>query len=345
MVKLESLVRRVPKAELHIHLEGAIQPKTALRLAKRNNVKLPFSTEKDASRFYKFENLSQFLEIFSLVGSVLKTSEDFATIVTELGADSARQNILYREVFFSYTYHERRGIPWDTVVDGLSAGCKEAKRRYNVEVRFIASITRSVDSEAGVKLVELADSSRDDVPIIGIGLSAKEAGYPPERHKRAFKLARELGFHRVAHAGEETGPEYIWRAIRTLNVERVDHGYSSVEDDELLAHLAKKQIPLTLCPVSATNVYFSSMAKFPFRRLVDAGLFVTINSDDPAMFSSDLNDNYLQVAKQFKLGPNDIEGLALNSFKAAFLEPTVMKSYEKKFCDEISKFRDEIFHE
>lgn len=325
-------------------MEGAIQPKTLLRLAKSNGIKMPFHDEKSAQDFYRFKDLDHFCKIFDFICSALKTSEDFAAITSELGADSARQNIFYREVFFTYASHERLGTRWGTIVDGLSAGCKEAKHLYDVELKIIADIDRTTSPQSGVNMVELAQSSRGDFPIVGIGLDSQEVGNPPSKHRRAFEMAKKYGFHRVAHAGEEVGPEDIWEVIKILDAERIDHGVHSVESKELLAYLSKAKIPLTVCPVSNILIkIYPNMAAHPVKKLMDAGLIVTINSDDPAMFGSDLLDNYLQVANQFKFGPDEIERLALNGIKSGFLSLTEIKRREREFLKKASIARREIY--
>ena len=337
--ELKAFIQRIPKAELHCHLEGSIQPATLLKLAARHSIELPFEDEEGAKKFFEFENLNQFIDILSLTSSTLQTAEDFKTITVEFGADAARQNITYREVFFSYDAHRQRGIPWETVIEGIAAGRTESKEQYGVEMWFIADIDRTTDPEASLQMVELAHKSREYAGIIGVGMDSKEAGNPASSHKVAFDRAKELGFRLVAHAGEDAGPESVWDAL-SMGVERIDHGVRSIEDDKLLQRLVEIQIPLTVCPVSNVQLkIFPNMAAHPIKRLMDAGVFVTVNSDDPVMFHADVVDNYLQVADTFNLTANDVEKLARNSFMAAFMDNAVKADYLERFTGKVTQLR------
>jgi adenosine deaminase len=341
--ELKAFIQRIPKAELHCHLEGSIQPVTLLKLAARHSIKLPFEDEESAKKFYEFENLNQFIDILSLTSSTLQTAEDFKTITVEFGADAARQNIAYREVFFSYDAHRNRGIEWETVISGIAAGRIESKERYGVEMWFIADMDRTTDPEASLSMVELAHKSREQAGIIGVGMDSKEALNPASRHKVAFDRAKELGFRLVAHAGEDAGAESVWDAL-DMGVERIDHGVRSIEDDKLLQRLVEIQIPLTVCPISNIQLkIFPNMAAHPIKRLMDAGVFVTVNSDDPPMFHADVVKNYLQVADTFNLTADDVEKLARNSFMAAFMDPAARSNYLQQFTDKVSQLRAELF--
>ena len=342
--ELEKFIERIPKAELHCHLEGAIQPATLIKLAARHGIDLPFEDEEGAKKFYEFTSLNQFLEIFALACGTLRTAEDFETITVDLGADAARQSIPYREVFFTYAYHDRRDVPWEEVIEGIAAGRKVNQERYGVEMWFIADIDRTIDPEEGVWLVEMAHASREKAGIIGIGLDSQEIGYPAKRHKPAFDRAAELSFRRVAHAGEDVGPKSVWDALESLGVERIDHGVRSLEDDRLIAHLVETQTPLTVCPVSNVALkVFPDIASHPIKRLMDAGVLVVINSDDPPMFHTDVLNDYTQVTDTFDLTADDVERLARNSFEAAFMGDAARDRYLDRFKAEVSKLRAEIF--
>lgn len=341
---LKSFIDRIPKTELHCHLEGAIQPGTLLKLAARNGIELPFTDEEGARKFYEFTSLNQFLGIFALACSTLKTREDFETITLDLGADAARQGIPYREVFFTYAYHDRRGIPWEEVVSGIASGREKSKQQYGVEMWFIADIDRTIDPQDGVRLVEMAHASRDQTGIIGIGLDSQEIDYPAKRQKPAFDLAKKLGLHRVAHAGEDVGPESVWDAIQSLDVERIDHGVRSIDDPELVKYLAEKQLPLTVCPLSNIELkVYPDLSAHPVKRLSDAGVLVTLNSDDPPMFHCDVLDNYYAVAETFHLVPADIEQFARNGFQAAFMPDEKRKQYLNQLEEETAKLKKEFF--
>jgi adenine deaminase len=342
--QLREFIRRIPKAELHCHLEGAIQPATLITLAARHDIPLPFSDEAGAAKFYEFTSLNQFLGIFALACGTLRTAPDFETITLDLAADAARQGITYREVFFTYAYHDRRNIPWSEVVSGIAAGREKGKAQYGVDMAFIADIDRTISPEDGVRLAEMAYADRDLVPIIGIGLDSQEIDYPAQRHKPAFDLAMKLGFHRVAHAGEDVGPVSVWDALDSLHVERIDHGVRSIDSPLLIERLVKTHVPLTVCPLSniALKVY-PTLADHPFKRLMDAGIFVTINSDDPPMFHSDVVDNYEAVAETFGFGPDEIQKIARNSFAGSFLDAGTKAAYLAHFDVEAAALRKALW--
>ncbi|OGO39579.1 MAG: adenosine deaminase [Chloroflexi bacterium RBG_16_57_11] len=340
---LKTYIERIPKTELHCHLEGSIQPATLLKLAARHGIELPFTDEEGAKAFYEFTSLNQFLGIFALACSTLKTRQDFETITLDLGADSASQGIPYREVFFTYAYHDRRSIPWEEVISGIASGREKVKQQYNVEMWFIADIDRTVDPQDGVRLVEMAQASRDQAGIIGIGLDSQEIGYPAKRQKPAFDLAKRLGLHRVAHAGEDVGPESVWDALQSLDVERIDHGVRSIDDPALVKHLAERQVALTVCPLSNIELkVYPQLRDHPVKRLTDAGVLVMLNSDDPPMFHCNVLDNYFAVAETFNLNAADIDQYARNSFKAAFLPDERKQQYLADLEREIKKLRSEI---
>lgn len=275
----------------------------------------------------------------------MQTAEDFKTITVEFGADAARQNITYREVFFSYEAHRNRGIPWETVIEGIAAGRAQLKERYGVEMWFIADMDRTAHPEASLQMVELAQHSRNKAGIIGVGMDSKEAYHPASRHQVGFERAKELGLRLVAHAGEDAGAESVWDAL-SMGVERIDHGVRSIEDNKLLQRLVEMQIPLTVCPVSNVQLkIFPNMASHPIKQLMDAGVFVTINSDDPPMFHADVVDNYLQVADTFNLTVDDVEKLARNSFMAAFMDSATSFDYLQQFRDKVSQLRAELFNQ
>jgi len=344
--KLKTFIERVPKTELHCHLEGAIQPATLLQLAARHDIALPFTDEAGARKFYEFTSLNQFLEIFALACSTLKTAADFETITLDLGADAARQGIVYREVFFTYAYHDRRGLAWDEVVKGIAAGREKARQKYGVEMRFIADIDRTVSAEEGLRTVELAHASRDLAGIIGVGLDSQEIGYPAKRHSLAYKRAKELGLRRVAHAGEDVGPESVWDALESLEVERVDHGVRSIDDPKLVKVLAERQIPLTVCPLSNVELkVYPNLAAHPVHRLKEAGALVMLNSDDPPMFHCDVLDNYFAVAETFGLGLDEVIEYARNGFVASFLTDEEKKRHLERFDQSVASLKAELWKE
>jgi adenosine deaminase len=334
--ELKRFITQLPKAELHCHLEGSIQPARLLRLAERNGIALPFDSEEGARAFYQFDNLNQFLRIFGLACSTLRTARDFEDITVDLGADAARQGIWRREVFFTFAFHERRGIRWEETVTGIASGRRIVAQRFGVDMAFILDIDRTIPPEDGLRHVELAHADRERLPIIGVGLDAQEQGYPASRHEPAFARAAELGLHRVAHAGEDVGPESVREALDRLRVERIDHGVRAIEDRALVAHLAETRTPLTVCPASniALKVY-RDIAAHPVKQLIDAGVVVTLNSDDPPMFDTDTVNEYAQVAEHFSLGHDELIALARASLEASFAEPIEKATLLQRF-DEVA---------
>jgi len=344
---LAEYVKKVPKAELHCHLEGSISPETALLLAERNKVAMPFKDLKGAQRFYlnKYRNFDEFANVFLKVCEVLRSPEDYEKITLDMGADAALQGIIYREVFFGFLAHESRGVVLDDLISGIAAGRCKAKEQYGVEMRFIVDISRNVEPADGVRTVELAYAAREKAGIIGIGLDGPdEVGFPAKRQKPAFDRARQLGFRVVAHAGELGGPESVKDAIDSLKVDRVDHGVRSIEDRDLVAELARKQIPLTVCPLCnvALSVY-QDLESHPIKQLMDAGVFITVNSDDPAMVHSNLIDNYLRIAVCFSLSIDDIERLMVNGFRASFIPQAEKTAYLSQFYAKSTELRSRLF--
>lgn len=338
-------IKRIPKTELHIHLEGGtMYPDLAMELAARNGIKLPFHDDASAKSFYEFTSLDQFIVILRTVLETLNTAEDYKTITVRLGEESAQQNIHYHEVFFTYGLVSPRGVRWEDIVKGLAEGRKINKERFGVETRFVAEIDRSIEPEKGIELVKLAHGSREKAGIIAIGLDCQEIGFPPSRHQEAFKLARELGFRIVAHAGEAVGPENVWEAINLLGVERIDHGVRSIEDPTLVSYLAETRIPLTITPVSNVAIkIFPDLTSHPIKKLMDAGVLVTVNSDDPPMFETDATNDLVQVADTFNLSTDEITQIARNGFEATFMNPEEKKVALKKFDEETKKLQVEIF--
>jgi adenosine deaminase len=244
----------------------------------------------------------------------------------------------------SYAYHDRHGIPWEGAIEGIASGRKVVKERHDVEMRFIIDIPRIIDPEDGVRLVEMTHESREEAGIIAIGLDTKN-GNPASRQKPAFDRAAQLGFRRVAHVGEDEGPESVWDAINSLSLDRIDHGVRSIEDDKLVAHLVETQIPLTVCPVGNVALkIFPDMTSHSIKPLMDAGVFVTVNSDDPAMVKADLIDNYVQVTDTFDLTFDDVERLARNSFEASFLDDATKVKYLERFKAKVSELRGELLN-
>lgn len=332
---LEQFVRAMPKAEIHLHLEGAIQPATLLLLAERNRVTLPFVSEAEMERYFQFRDFPHFVEVFMTVCQCLRTAADFAIVVSDLGAEAARQNIRYLEVHFNPEPHvRRRGLRFEEIIEGMNQGRSEVRDRHGIELRWIADGVR--DAESGPRSVELTVdwiSALDPAAgVVALGLGGNEVGYPPDLFTGAYARAREAGLHVVAHAGETTGPETIRDSLDLLGAERIGHGISAIDDPGLVAKLAREEIPLEICPTSNLRTGVASdLRQHPLRRLDEAGVLVTINSDDPALFGTTLTDEYLLLATTFSYGVDDIERLALNAVHAAFLPAPEKQAMAESF--------------
>lgn len=312
---LKELIAGMPKAENHVHLDGATSPQSALTLAERNHVSLPFQTVEEADKLYQFENLDGFLKIINAVCQVIQTADDFYYLTVEMAKDALRQNIRYREVMFSCAYHEARGIPFSAMMEGFVAGRREALDRYGVTLVGIPELDRTMPPEENLAFIDRMARFRDDAALVAVGLDSAEAGYPAHRHAAAFARAKELGFGLTAHAGEDYGPVSVTDTLDSLHVTRIDHGVRSIEDAALVKRLADEKILLTVCPMSNVCLkVYPDMASHSFKRLYDAGVPVSINSDDPPFFRSDLNDNFLAVAEAFDLSTEQLHEIAKNAF-------------------------------
>ena len=328
--KLRSFIEAIPKAELHVHLDS-VDPVLMLRFAERNGVQLPFSDVEGARRWYQFNNLEQFLDKWKITTTVLQTEEDYYEVALELGRDMDLQNIVRRETMFTYAAaHEARGVPLETVVNGLAAGRRDVMREYDVDLYFLADIDRTISPERSLAYVNTIADHAQDTGIIGIGLDCQEIGYPAALHKAAFARAGELGFRRSAHSGEEyvAGTETIWSAIQDLHVDRIDHGNQGIRDAKLVDYLVETGLPLTLCPLSNVAIgIYPDLAAHPVKQLIDRGVTVTINSDDPPFFDANLNENFLQLAEVFELGAADIAALVRNGFTCCFAGDAEKQAY------------------
>jgi len=310
----------LPTAELHLHLEGTLEPELAFSLAARNGTRLRYADLDALRRAYAFRDLQAFLDLYYELTAVLQTQEDFAELADAYFARAAAQGVRHAEVFVDPQAHLVRGVPLEVVMEGLGEGFRGAEATHGLSARIIACFLRDRDPAEAEALLPRLLPYRD--LVIGVGLDSAEVGYPPELFERVFARAADEGLHRVAHAGEEGPPAYVWSTLDRLGVERVDHGIRSVEDLSLVARLREEQIPLTVCPLS--NVALRAvpdLAAHPLRRMLDAGLVATVNSDDPAYFGGYLHDNMSAVTRALSLTPEHRRTLAENSFRASFLPP------------------------
>jgi adenosine deaminase len=331
----------MPKVELHVHLEGSIRPATLLQLAKRNGVRLPVGDVEGLREFYHFRDFAHFITVYETVLGCLRTPDDFRLIACEFGADCARQHIHYAEVTFTILSNQRHtGLPWRAILEGANAGREQARAEFGVDWRWVVDICRDFP-ETQDEVVEVALAARD-AGVVALGLGGSEAGFPSELFERSFARAREAGLGRVPHAGETAGPESVWGALRCLHANRLGHGVRGVEDPALVAHLRERQVPLEVCPTSniCLGVY-PGYSAHPLRRLWDTGLLVTVNSDDPALFNTDLTREYAVLVDHFGFGAEELERVSLNALWASFLPDEEKARLEAEFHGEFARLREE----
>ncbi len=311
----------LPKAELHLHIEGTLEPDLAFRLAERNGVPLPYAGPAELAAAYAFTSLQSFLDLYYATMAVLRHADDFADLAQAYLARAAAQGVRHAEIFFDPQAHLARGVPLAEVMRGLGEGLAAGGDRAGVSTGLIACFLRDAGPGAARDCLHQLLGYRDQ--IIGVGLDSAEVGYPPELFADVFAAAAREGLHRVAHAGEEGPPGYIWQALDVLGAERIDHGVRCLEDPALVRRLAADQVPLTVCPLSNLRLQVArSWADVPVRQMLDAGLLVTINSDDPAYFGGYVDDNFRALERELGLDGETLRQLAANSFRASFL-PTV----------------------
>ena len=319
--RLPALLCAMPKAELHIHIEGSLEPELIFALAARNGVTLPYASVEALRAAYAFTDLQSFLDIYYAGASVLLREEDFFDMAMAYFRRAAADNVVHAELFFDPQTHTDRGVPIKTVIDGLTRACDTAQRELGVSGLLILCFLRHLSEEAAFATLEQALPLRDQ--FVGVGLDSSERGHPPEKFARVFARCRELSLRRVAHAGEEGPPAYVWSALDVLHVERIDHGVRSVEDPVLMARLAASRMPLTVCPLSNVKLCVcDTLAEHPLPALLAAGLCATVNSDDPAYFGGYMNQNFTATfAALPQLGAREAYQLAANSFEASFVAP------------------------
>jgi len=315
---LRRFARDVPKAELHLHVEGTLEPELMFELARRNGVSLPYDSVEAVRRAYVFSNLQSFLDIYYAGCCVLLKEQDFYDLTWAYLTRAAAQGVRHAEIFFDPQTHTDRGVPFETVVTGIHRALEDGRARLNITSGLILCFLRHLSEEAARRTLDEALPYRDW--ILAVGLDSSEVGHPPGKFKNVYARAREAGLLAVAHAGEEGPPEYVWEALDVLKVRRIDHGVRSVEDERLVEHLVQEQIPLTVCPLSNVKLrVFPNLESHNLKQLLDRGLLVTVNSDDPAYFGGYVADNFGASAAALGLSREQLLTLARNSFVASFL--------------------------
>ncbi|MES2723371.1 MAG: adenosine deaminase [Pseudomonadota bacterium] len=318
-------IRGLPKAELHLHIEGSLEPEQMFEFARRNRVDLPFKSVEEVRAAYAFSNLQDFLDIYYQGAGVLQTEEDFRDLAVAYFRRAAADGTVHAEIFFDPQTHTDRGIPFAVAADGLLAGMAQAERELGVTSKLILSYLRHLPEEDAFKTLREAEPYLDR--MVGVGLDSSELGHPPSKFAKVFKASRERGLKLSAHAGEEGPPEYVWEALDGLAVDRIDHGNRSLEDPALVTRLVADGMTLTVCPLSNLKLcVVDDLANHPLKRMLDLGLKATINSDDPAYFGGYIGENWTATTQALGLSRNELASLARNSFTGSFLAPDEIAS-------------------
>ncbi len=320
------LIKRLPKAELHLHIEGSLEPELMFRLSKKNNVAIPYASVEEVRAAYDFNNLQSFLDIYYAGAKVLITQDDFYDLTWDYVLKCVENNIVHTEIFFDPQTHTERGIDFATVIKGIKQALDDAEKQYGITSCIIMCFLRHLSQEEAFATFEQALAFKDD--IIGVGLDSSELDNPPSKFTDVFKAAKEQGFKLVAHAGEEADYSYIYEALDLLNIERIDHGVQSINSPELMQRLKDEQVPLTVCPNSNIELkVFESYKQHNIKELLDYGLNVSVNSDDPAYFKGYMNQNFINLYENIELSEADVIKLVKNSFRSAFISDERKASY------------------
>ena len=322
-------IKKIPKAELHLHIEGTLEPEHMFELAKRNNVSIPYNNVEEVKSAYNFKNLDSFLNIYYQGSKVLIHEKDFFDLTWAYILKCKEDNIVHTEIFFDPQTHLDRGISFDIVINGISKALDKANLKFGLTSKIIMCFLRHLDEESGFKVLDQALRYKNK--IVGVGLDSSELGNPPKKFEKLFQKARDEGFLTVAHAGEEGPPEYIWDSINLLKVKRIDHGVQSLKDEKLVDLLIKEQIPLTVCPLSNIKLcVFDKIENHNLKKMLNKGLRVMVNSDDPAYFGGYLNKNLTETQLALDLSLEEIKNLIINSFKSSFLKDDKKKEWIDK---------------
>jgi adenosine deaminase len=329
MTDLDAFIMGLPKAELHIHIEGSLEPDLMFALARRNGVAIPYASVEDVRSAYAFSNLQDFLDIYYAGADVLRTRADFHDLAAAYFDRAAADGVVHAEIMFDPQTHTGRGIPFADVIEGLLSAMALTEAQHGITSRLIMSFLRHLSEEAAFETLAMAEPWLDR--IAAVGLDSSELGHPPEKFARVFAAARARGLHLVAHAGEEGPPDYVVQALDLLKVDRIDHGNRSLEDAALVKRLAEDGMTLTVCPLSNLKLcVIDRIEDHPIDRMLALGLKPTVNSDDPAYFGGYVADNYRAVAKARRLGRAQLAQLARNSFTGSFLPPDAVQAHLDK---------------
>ncbi len=326
---MKNFIQSLPKAELHLHIEGSLEPELLFELAQRNNIDIPYSSIEELRSAYNFNNLQEFLDIYYAGAAVLIEEQDFYDLTWAYLTKIHSQNVVHTEIFFDPQTHTERGISFETTIKGIYQALKDGEEKLGITSHLIVSFLRHLPEEAAFKTLEESLPFRDW--IAGFGLDSSEKGNPPSKFERVFKKVKELGLKVVAHAGEEGPADYVWEAIQLLQVDRIDHGNNALHDNKLIEVLVEKQIALTVCPLSNEKLQVvPELSNHPIRTMLEKGLLATVNSDDPAYFGGYINENFEALVNGINLKKEEIKQLAINSFKASFLSESLKNKWIEK---------------
>ncbi|MBN1146940.1 MAG: adenosine deaminase [Anaerolineales bacterium] len=342
MMNLLEYARRIPKAELHVHLEGAIRPAILLQLAERNGLPLPARNAAELQDFYRYRDFAHFIRVYESIIACLRTEDDYRLIAYEFGAECARLNVRYAEVTFTIETNMRlNGLPWETILENLNSGREQARREFGVEVRWIFDIVRNLPQTQEMVL-EIALAARER-GCVALGLGGSEADFPGQLFEDTFERARRACLPRVPHAGENAGPDSVWQALDGLHANRLQHGVRAAEDLALVRALAERQIACDICPTSNIRLgVYPDFEAHPLRQLWEAGVCITIGSDDPPMFNTDLNQEYCTLVERFGFTASELEQVSLNGLRASLLPEAEKARLESEFQKDFARLRQEL---
>ncbi len=323
---MKKFIENLPKAELHLHIEGTFEPALMFEIAQRNKIDIPFKSVEEIEKAYQFSCLQDFLDIYYQGAGVLIHEQDFYDLTYSYLKKCAEQNVRHTEIMFDPQTHTERGIAFETVINGISKACKDAEENLNVSSYLIMSYLRHLSEEDAFKTLKQSLPFKEKIKAVG--LDSSEMGNPPSKFKEVYKASVEEGYIPVAHAGEEGPPEYIWEALDILKIARIDHGNNALKDPDLVKEIVKRDLAMTVCPLSNTALQVvKDLKNHPLRKMMDLGLKVTVNSDDPAYFGGQVNKNYIEIQKALDLTQEDLYQLAKNSFKYSFLPSDIKQKY------------------
>ncbi len=329
-------IDKMPKAELHLHIEGSFEPELMFEIARRNQINIPYKNIDEVKAAYNFNNLQEFLDIYYAGANVLQTERDFYDLTWAYLQRIHKENVLHTEIFFDPQTHTDRGVSFDTVIKGIHKALEDGKKQFGISYRLIMSFLRHLSEAEAFKTLEQA------LPysswITGVGLDSSEVGNPPSKFEKVFEIARQAGFKVVAHAGEEGPAEYVWEALNLLQIDRLDHGNRSLEDEKLVKTLVDKQMALTVCPLSNLKLkVVKDLKEHPLKTMLNKGLKATVNSDDPAYFGGYMNDNFWEITQALNLTKDDLYRLTRNAFEASFANDDRKKEMIRQLDDYFNK--------